>query len=168
MTINERIGFILKEKNLTANEFAAKLEVRSSNISHIITGRNKPSFDFLEKLISVFPELNTLWLIKGEGDIYISDNKEEETENVEEDTKPEVVVHGLNRETNISMQTNLFGELEELERPNPKLKKTTFLSKNASIDIEEKTVTKIDSTKRVSSIIVYYSNGNFEEFIPKI
>lgn len=168
MTINERIGFILKEKNLTANEFAVKLEVRSSNISHIITGRNKPSFDFLEKLISIFPEINTFWLIKGEGDMYVSDNKEEKIEKVEENPKPEVVVHGLDRETNISMQTNLFGELEELERPISKLKKSTFLSKNSPIDIEEKTVTRVDSTKRVSSIIVYYSNGNFEEFIPKI
>ncbi|MEG2758401.1 MAG: helix-turn-helix transcriptional regulator, partial [Rikenellaceae bacterium] len=75
MTINERIGLILKEKKLTANEFAASLEVRSSNISHIITGRNKPSFDFLEKLSSVFPDISTLWLIKGDGDMYLSDNK---------------------------------------------------------------------------------------------
>lgn len=168
MTINERIGLILKEKNLTANEFAVKLEVRSSNISHIITGRNKPSFDFLEKLISIFPEINTFWLIKGDGDMYVSDNKEEKIEKIEENPKPEVVVHGLDRETNISMQTNLFGEPEELERPISKLKKSTFLSKNSPIDIEEKTVTKVDGTKRVSSIIVYYSNGNFEEFIPKI
>lgn len=163
MTINERIGLILKEKNLTANEFAAKLEVRSSNISHIITGRNKPSFDFLEKLISVFPEVNTLWLIKGEGDMYLPDTNEIEIE----EEKPEVVVHGLNRETSISMQTNLFGEPEALERPVFKVKKNMVMPKNAPLDTEDKVAPRVENPKRIASIIVYYSNGNFEEFIPK-
>lgn len=170
MTINERIGLILKDKNLTANEFAAQLEVRSSNISHIITGRNKPSFDFLEKLTSVYPDINTLWLIKGDGEMYVSDGKEEVAESVKEEVKPEVVVNSLNRETMVSMQTNLFGELEELERPIPKIKKIVIPPKNAHttyMETEEKTVVKTDHTKRISSIIVYYSNGNFEEFIPK-
>lgn len=163
MTINERIGLILKEKNLTANDFAAKLEVRSSNISHIITGRNKPSFDFMEKLLSVYPDINSLWLITGEGDMNTSEKGEEERENPKEEAKPEAAVSSFG----IPMQTNLFGEPEELERPISKMKKIIPIPKGHSIDPEEKTIIKSEGTKKISSIIVYYSNGNFEEFIPK-
>lgn len=163
MTINERIGLILKEKNLTANDFAAKLEVRSSNISHIITGRNKPSFDFLEKLLSVFPDINSLWLIMGEGDMNNSEKVVEESVIPKEETKPEAAVSGFS----IPMQTNLFGEPEELERPISKMKKIIPTPKGHSPDSEERSIVKSEGTKKISSIIVYYSNGNFEEFIPK-
>lgn len=168
MTINERIGLILKEKKLTANEFAASLEVRSSNISHIITGRNKPSFDFLEKLSSVFPDISTLWLIKGDGDMYLSDNKDEDKiEQKEEDTHT-VVVNNINKEPNISLQANLFGEIEPLEKSLPKVKKTDLIMKGGFMETENKVVTKVESSKKISSIIVYYSNGSFEELVPKM
>ncbi|MEG1553889.1 MAG: helix-turn-helix transcriptional regulator [Rikenellaceae bacterium] len=168
MTINERIGLILKEKKLTANEFAASLEVRSSNISHIITGRNKPSFDFLEKLSSVFPDISTLWLIKGDGDMYLSDNKDEDKIEQKEEDAHTVVVNNINKEPNISLQANLFGEIEPLEKSLPKVKKTDPIMKGGFMETENKVVTKVESSKKISSIIVYYSNGSFEELIPKM
>jgi transcriptional regulator with XRE-family HTH domain len=51
--------------NLTPSAFADKLGVQRSNVSHVLSGRNKPSLDFLEKIISTFPRVNAHWLITG-------------------------------------------------------------------------------------------------------
>ena len=66
MLIKERIQSIIKMNNLTSSAFADKLGVQRSNISHILSGRNKPSLDLLEKIILTFPRVNAHWLITGE------------------------------------------------------------------------------------------------------
>ena len=52
-TMKERIERILKEKSLSSNKLAEMLEVQPSGISHILSGRNKPSMDFITKLLTV-------------------------------------------------------------------------------------------------------------------
>jgi transcriptional regulator with XRE-family HTH domain len=66
MLIQERIQLILKMHALTPSMFADKLGVQRSNISHILSGRSKPSFDFLEKVVVNFPRVNANWLLTGE------------------------------------------------------------------------------------------------------
>lgn len=65
MSIQERLHMILKMHNLSPSAFADKLGVQRSNVSHVLSGRNKPSLDFLEKIISQFPRVNAHWLISG-------------------------------------------------------------------------------------------------------
>lgn len=66
MLIQDRIKLIIKSDNLSASEFAAKIDVKRSNLSHVLSGRNKPSLDFLEKIIVAYPKVNASWLITGE------------------------------------------------------------------------------------------------------
>ncbi len=65
MSIKERLLTILKMHNLTPSEFADKIGVQRSNISHVLSGRNKPSLDFLEKVVLNFPRVNAHWLLTG-------------------------------------------------------------------------------------------------------
>ena len=51
---------------------ADKMGVQRSGISHILSGRNYPSFDFLQKLLENFSRLNAEWLILGQGSMYKS------------------------------------------------------------------------------------------------
>ena len=68
--MKERIERILKEKSLSSNKLAEMLEVQPSGISHILSGRNKPSMDFITKLLTVFPDISPDWFILGKGDMY--------------------------------------------------------------------------------------------------
>ena len=61
--MKERIERILKEKSLSSNKLAEMLEVQPSGISHILSGRNKPSMDFITKLLTVFPDISPDWFI---------------------------------------------------------------------------------------------------------
>lgn len=66
MLIQERLQIVLKMHNLTPSSFADQIGVQRSNISHVLSGRNKPSLDFLEKILLNFPRVNAHWLVTGE------------------------------------------------------------------------------------------------------
>lgn len=65
MDLKSRLLEIITKNNLNASSFADKLNIQRSNLSHILSGRNKPSLDFIEKFISKFPEEDLIWLITG-------------------------------------------------------------------------------------------------------
>lgn len=51
----------------TGSSFAEKIGVQRSSISHILSGRNKPSLDFVMKILASFPEVELYWLLNGKG-----------------------------------------------------------------------------------------------------
>ena len=68
--MNTRLEQFLAAENITQSQFADTLGVASSSISHLLGGRNKPSYDFIESLARCYPELNLEWLITGSGCMY--------------------------------------------------------------------------------------------------
>ncbi len=71
--MNNRLAQFMEAENLTSAKLAEILSVQPSNISHLLTGRNKPNFDFISKLLTLFPDLSARWLINGDGGMYIND-----------------------------------------------------------------------------------------------
>jgi transcriptional regulator with XRE-family HTH domain len=61
----ERFRKLMGELGLTPSELADKIGIQRSSVSHILSGRNKPSIDFLEKLLNTFPDIDIHWLITG-------------------------------------------------------------------------------------------------------
>jgi transcriptional regulator with XRE-family HTH domain len=74
--MKERIAHILEMKNLTATKFADELDVQRSGISHILSGRNNPSLDFVIKIKETYPEFSLDWLLLGKGPVTISPSNE--------------------------------------------------------------------------------------------
>jgi len=70
--MKERLSKIITSEGLTPSLLADEIGVQRSGISHILSGRNYPSFDFLQKLLERFPKLNAEWLIMGHGSMYKS------------------------------------------------------------------------------------------------
>lgn len=68
--IAARLQIIFEREGISASIFADRIGVQRSAISHILSGRNKPGFDLLQKIIAKFPTINTEWLITGLGDPY--------------------------------------------------------------------------------------------------
>jgi transcriptional regulator with XRE-family HTH domain len=75
MSISERIVYIQQQEGISASKFADLLGVQRSGLSHIYSGRNKPSIDFLQKLSSQFPKYSLEWIINGEEPILKSQIK---------------------------------------------------------------------------------------------
>ena len=80
--INIRLRLILDKERLTSSQFAKIVGYRPSSISHILSGRNKPGFDFIQEILKKFDNINPEWLILGRGEMYrtvdkvIDNNKE--------------------------------------------------------------------------------------------
>ncbi|MEO8933804.1 MAG: helix-turn-helix transcriptional regulator [Xanthomarina sp.] len=62
-----RLQKVIDYYNENASSFAEKIGVQRSSISHILSGRNKPSLDFVMKIHSTFPEVELYWLLNGKG-----------------------------------------------------------------------------------------------------
>ena len=63
----KRLQKIIDYYNESASSFAEKIGVQRSSISHILSGRNKPSLDFILKILSAYPEVDLYWLFNGKG-----------------------------------------------------------------------------------------------------
>ncbi len=67
----ERINLLLKAKNITARQFAEAIGIQPSGMSHILSGRNNPSLDFVMKVVKRWPEININWLMFGKGEMFV-------------------------------------------------------------------------------------------------
>lgn len=181
MNINDRFTKILEYSGFTASEFADEIDVQRSSISHIISGRNKPSLEFIVKIKNRFPEISWDWIILGQGEMLQNNsalstseskiNLEEENSSpdlftlIDEDYKNEVFV-----QENIQNET-----LRELNKSFPSPRKE-ILSDSQQLDIQEnisevqsivnETVTNINTESKIKKIVFFYENGKFEAFEP--
>ena len=70
MNDKERIEYLIRSLNVTNVEFAARVGVSPATLSHITSGRSKPTLSILRGIISAYPDLNPEWVLMGEGDVY--------------------------------------------------------------------------------------------------
>ena len=103
--MNKRLQQFLNAENISQSQFADTLNVARAGVSHILAGRNKPGFDFIESLILHYPDLNIEWLITGKGRMYNAPQAEKSAdfaENTEtigsiEQTKPNDNKRGISK-----------------------------------------------------------------------
>lgn len=168
MNLNDRITKIIAYSGLTPSEFADEIEVQRSNISHIASGRNKPSLDFLIKIKSRFPELQWDWMITGEGEMHKS------AEEVVEKPKPTPVPDLFS----IIADEN-FGRTESEDRVTVEYPRESEITaqqpSNRNINDSQRlegqetktTSQRIDSQQvKIKKIVWFYENGKFESFEP--
>lgn len=105
MSIQERIQMILKMHHLTPSAFADKIGVQRSSISHVLSGRNKPGLDFLEKILLHFPRVNAHWLITGK----VSEGKSLQTE------ERSSALHSINKSQEVQENTE-SNDKKEIEK----------------------------------------------------
>jgi transcriptional regulator with XRE-family HTH domain len=136
-----RIIEFLKSENKTSAQLAEEIGVQPSGISHILSGRNKPSLDFVIKMLEKYPFLSTDWLLFGKGDIYKEPSMQTLfNESVKSDNSVE-----------ISEKPDIRDPGHEKSRDNP-------------IDFELKGKR---SATRVQKIVWFFSDNSFREFVPE-
>ncbi len=69
MEIRDRLTQILTHKQMSSSAFADFLDIQRSNMSHYLSGRNKPGVDILQRILNKFPDINADWLIMGRGEM---------------------------------------------------------------------------------------------------
>ena len=107
--MKDRIQKLLQEYSISSTYLADKIGVQRSSISHLLSGRNKPGFDFIQKLLKNYPEINPSWLILGKGSMYHNENQP---------TLPfsEPEKKSTQRESNIRSETNTNDQIQNSQR----------------------------------------------------
>ena len=75
----KRLEKLLGYYGISAAAFADSIQVQRSSISHLLSGRNKPSLDFVLKVVKTFPEVNLYWLLNGKGNFPSTDKDQRPT-----------------------------------------------------------------------------------------
>ena len=173
MDLNSRVQKIINYSELSSSEFADEIGVQRSNISHVLSGRNKPSLDFLMKIKDRFPEIQWEWLIEGKGAMIFSEDETASTPSsyLLEESKindDEPIITGLFSipSQEIDENTKQEEEKSEISEPiqyNNIVENTPEISENKSIPEVETPSEKGNSIKK---IVFFYENGKFEVFEP--
>ena len=144
--MKNRIVQLINNEGLTSSKFADTIGVQRSSISHILSGRNNPSLDFIQKIMSSFPQVNVDWLLSGNGEMYKKQNTQ-------------------------SLFTDMGTEQETIEiasnQPNqpPKLRKETPPKPSETPD----PVLEMNSFvpgKQIEKVVVFYTDKTFKEYNP--
>ncbi|MBN1180946.1 MAG: helix-turn-helix transcriptional regulator [Bacteroidales bacterium] len=141
--MKDRIVKFLTKNGLSSTRFADEIGVQRSSISHILSGRNKPSFDFIEKMLLTYPNLNAQWLIVGKGSMFIDDGNTEKA-----------------GESDLFTSVN---SIKDTAKPSEKLKFESI----EEIDLEKiEEKLHVNSNHLIERIVLFFNNGLFKEYIP--
>lgn len=152
--MNSRLQQFLVAENISQAQFAETIGVARASISHILSGRNKPGFDFLESMIRHYPNLNFEWLLTGRGKMYNNARSAPEA--------PAVPVSPLAA----SEEGNLFDEPDyPVQTPasapvEPSIPRSTTYTKYTDNQPRKSTNQRV-----ISKVILFYSDGSFQELV---
>ncbi|MDN3673546.1 helix-turn-helix transcriptional regulator [Flavobacterium branchiarum] len=152
----KRLETILEYYGLSASSFADKIGVQRSSMSHLLSGRNKPSLDFVLKIIEVFPDIDLYWVLNGKGSFPKNENDEVVINSIPQEIEQPVAPIFPN---NNFIPEDLF---LEIEKPNEKNEKK-IIEENAP---EIKNTISNTSSGEIEKIVLFYKNGTFKAYTP--
>ena len=157
--IIERLKQVLSYYSLTSSTFADTIDVQRSSISHLMSGRNKPSLDFVMKVVSAYPEVDLYWLLNGEGSFpKIADESKEIKKDIEEIPN--------SQKSNPSLFDEITSSDEIPQKELKSEKKPTsprFPQNEQEVDLISNT--RFSATgKKIAKVILLYTDGTFDDF----
>lgn len=143
--MKERLLEFLKNENKSSAQLAEEIGVQASGISHILSGRNNPSLDFVLKMLEKYRFLSTDWLLFGKGTMY----KEPEMQSLFD-------FDSVNNRNKNEAQTKIEPASTEIENQDVMRSKT----------IRDSAITQNKTSSEVIKIVWFYENNSFREFLP--
>ncbi len=139
--MNTRLKQFLAAENITQAQFADTINVVRASVSHVLAGRNNPSYEFIRSIMVKYPDLNIEWLMFGKGKMYKDSTYREEP-----------------------VQDMLFPISED-----PLTVMQEVRPNNATVETSSETETSVKCTqtavsqRKVSKIIILYDDGSYQE-----
>lgn len=134
----KRLEVVMDYYSLSVSAFADKIGVQRSSMSHLLSGRNKPSLDFVMKILEVFPDVDLYWILMGRGSFPKTNDQVPS-----EISKPSPPIP-----LNQNFGEDLFSTSESKEQKKSEIKKPDF-------NVEDSEIEKI---------VIFYKNGTFKAY----
>jgi transcriptional regulator with XRE-family HTH domain len=145
--MTDRIQTILRSFSLSPSQLADEIAVQRSSLSHILSGRNKPSLDFITRVLTSYPQLSPDWLLFGKGSML----RRDETSEADDHMKKE---KGTAPDSTDAPSMVGFGKKEKAER--------------AKAAVPEGSTHRNESAagKGAQQVILLFEDGSFKSYIP--
>ncbi|MBN2813847.1 MAG: helix-turn-helix transcriptional regulator [Bacteroidales bacterium] len=142
--MKERIQQLINKLGYTTARFADEIGVQRSGISHIISGRNQPSYDLLVKILSRFPDISTDWFLLGKGEMF------------------------RHHENEVFREDNQLKSSRQNKQPDLFSSKTDSFSKSDHPDKKEDTekVSNVTNVNNINRILILHNDGTFNVYHP--
>ncbi|MDG1902686.1 MAG: helix-turn-helix transcriptional regulator [Bacteroidales bacterium] len=142
----DRIKTLMKFENLSSSQFADEINIQRSSLSHVLSGRNKPSLDFVMKIKQCFNNVRLDWILLGEGEMLIA----EESSGLSAHTNRQIN-HNTDLETGNSNTINIEGSSSTSGNK---------VENNSNVidDIP------MNSKNSIHKILIFFSDGTYKEF----
>lgn len=145
--MKDRILMIMEHENLTYSKFAETIGIQRPAMSHIISGRNNPSLEVYKKILDKFKYVDPDWLLNGSGSMmrgYAPNSEPDLFSNIAINPPKVQVVSENRKEIGLKVPQN------EVKQP-----------------IQEQVIIQKSESKKVSKIMIFYTDDTYDTFIPE-
>lgn len=140
----KRLEVILDYYGLNASSFADNIGVQRSSLSHLLSGRNKPSLDFILKILEVYPEVDLYWILNGKG------------------VFPKVSV---NQKISSQSSSSDYSANQEVVPPGIASTDKAVVSE-INTNIQDSTANELVKESEIDKIVIFYKDGTFKSYRP--
>lgn len=150
--MHNRLKQFLAAENITQAQFADRIKIGKANVSHVLSGRNKPGYDFITAIMAGFPQLNINWLFFGNGKMYNN------SQSVPQSAEPSV-----NLDSDLLFSDFYDEPAEEPHihvQPEKIIENIPAMNSNKIIDNIPQTIAR---QRIVKKIIIMFDDGTFQE-----
>ena len=176
MNERERIELLMKCYDLSPSQFADKTGIQRASVSHILSGRNKPSLEVMLKVYDAFPGVDMKWLMTGVGEEPVRQKVQDSALSASDTFFAASAV--------ASSEANLFNPVEPVARPlseepgqqprramapqqPPREKAVAEARPKRPHSSRVAQMMPLQSDKRIKEIRIYYSDGTYETLVPE-
>lgn len=172
MNERERIEFIMNGYGLSSSQFADKTGIPRASVSHILSGRNKPSLEVLQKVATVFPDVDIQWLMLGIGKKpdFSSMVSQESIQDTEGKTEANLFMQYNEVEPIVSARQQVKQSVVSVEKPRvdeSRSQKVTQKSVQQTQRRVSQQRTTVENVRRIKEIRVFYNDGTYEILYPE-
>ncbi|OYT17797.1 MAG: hypothetical protein B7C24_00620 [Bacteroidetes bacterium 4572_77] len=177
----ERVKLLMSVKNLSSSDLAHSIQVQRSGISHILSGRNKASLDFVTKVLESFPDVREEWLLFGKGEMLkttesqnpsslfgdmedvLMEQPTTELEKMEQDS-PKMDVSSVNSSKQSEMREEDMAEYStKAQKPSNREYKQESIASSITAPIGQ--VLAQSSKKKIIKLFAIYDDDSFKEYL---
>lgn len=158
MTDKERIEYVINESGLTYVEFSSRTGISPATLSHITSGRSKPTLTIMKGILAGFPDINPEWLFLGTGEFKKGEVNESSEDNLVTESKP-------------GESLDLFSSVVEnkpIPTTNGRKRNPAVVEPQSSVDITSIIKHTVESMQRpvrkITEVRIFFDDGTYEAF----
>ena len=161
-SMNTRLKQFLAAENISQAQFADTINVVRASVSHVLAGRNNPSYDFIKAIMDNYPALNIEWLILGKGKMYKERSSSAPSPKpiVIDDFGAGLLFPNPEEETGVTIPET---PLPESEIPLQQLGMTPNNEATTEINTSNNVAQAIVKQRKIVKIVVLFDDGSFQE-----